>query len=163
MKLSLAKKWLSLTYMGTLPFLTHVFEVVLAKSKLQLLMGILALVRKDQHSQAPHQWSWVPVLGVSLLRVRDSHKSEGLKSQVLVVISIRQQITCIQKLIFFWFCLFFNLFPWKKGQILLNSTYQTKCSFPYHCPIVKSGYSFTHKILCFCYICFDRLCNIICL
>lgn len=61
MKSSLAKL-LSLTYTGTLPFLTHVFEVVVAKNKLQLLMGVLALAHKDQHSQAPHQWSWVPVL-----------------------------------------------------------------------------------------------------
>lgn len=162
MKLSLAKKWLSLTYMGTLPFLTRVWGGACQKQAAAFNENL------GTRTQRPPFTGSTPVelgtcVGVSLLRVRDSYKSEGLKSQVLVMISIRQQITCIQKLIFFWFCLFFNLFPWRKGQILLNSTYQTKCSFPYHCPVVKSGYSFTHQILYFCCIYFDRLCNVICL
>lgn len=57
--------------MCTLRFLKHVFEALLAKNELQLVMGVLALSRKDQNSQAPHQWSWVLALG-SLYRVSET-------------------------------------------------------------------------------------------
>lgn len=43
-----------LTDVCMLPFLKHMFEVLPAKNKLQLVIGVLALSCKDQHSQAAH-------------------------------------------------------------------------------------------------------------